>query len=68
LSAARIKASLVEELPTSNVVCENNVCCVNVEADLSQQSRIIELVNEKASNVEDINEVKVDVCPPDFKP
>jgi len=61
--AAQVKAAIVYELPKAEVTCQDGVCFVNVNADMSLEKQIGNLVRENAFSVKGIKDVKVYVSP-----
>ena len=61
--AALVKAAIVYELPKAEVSCQDDVCYVNVNADVGLENHIQQIVKEKASSVKGIQDLKVYVAP-----
>lgn len=61
--AALVKAAIVYELPKAEVSCQDDVCYVNVNADVGLENHIQQIVKEKASSVKGIKDLKVYVAP-----
>ncbi len=63
MKAAQVKAAIVNDLPTANVTCKENIAYVNVTADLSEEDKIMKKVEGQAMTVQGIEAVKVYVSP-----
>ncbi len=64
MMAAKVKSAIVYDLPTSEVTCQDNIAYVKVNADLSQEKKIENIVKNKVITIENIKDVKVYVTPP----
>lgn len=64
MKAAKVKSVIVYDLPTAEVSCQDNIAYVTVNADLSQEKKIENIVKEKVSTIKGIEDIKVYVTPP----
>ena len=61
--AAEVKASLVNEFPTSGVTAKNGVVFVKIELPLSQQGKTTNAIKKIAENIDGVKEVGIYVTP-----
>ena len=63
MKAALVKAAIVKDFPNAEVSCEDSIAHVNVEAELSQEEQIVNMIKQEATKVQDVQEIRVHVHP-----
>ncbi|MHC4942018.1 MAG: cytidylate kinase-like family protein [Planctomycetota bacterium] len=61
--AAQVRVALVDQIPNCGVSSEDGIVNVNVRANLSQEEMIVKEVNEIASTVKGVKEIRVKISP-----